>query len=124
MSRRNLSISEPIDIARQDPGDLALSKFKWGGHTPHGEDTIKRVEKFLLPLARSSYIKSVLYKGGGSLGVPLEIKISQKVDNPRHLNLKVLFKSHSVNFIAILTELIPLNRIEDLIQHYRIQFAS
>jgi hypothetical protein len=94
----------------------AKRKFKWSGHTPFGDNTIRVVETYLLPLAKHVEVKSLLYKGGGSSGKPLQLKISQKVDIPHHLNVGVVFSHNTVNFIVILNDSIDHVKIPDFIQ--------
>lgn len=94
-----------------DPVEIAIKKFRWGGHTPFGNDIIGQTEKFLLPLSRSPAVTSILYEGGGAEGRPNGIKLSQKIDIPNHLNLSVIFHRHSIHFIVTLNDKIAINEI-------------
>ena len=101
----------------EDSDEEALKKFKWSNHTPKGQKTIPIIHKYVLPVAKSPYVKSLLYKGGGSKGKPKGISLSQKVDIWNHLNLSVKFQNHTVNFIVVLNDKIIHNQVQDLIDH-------
>ncbi|MBD3354079.1 MAG: hypothetical protein GF364_21535 [Candidatus Lokiarchaeota archaeon] len=119
-----VELEENIDFNNEDSDSIAINKFKWSGHTPKGQKTIKTAQKYLLKIAKSTYIKSVIYMGGGSIGKPLRIYISKKVDNENHLNISIKFQNHTINFLAILNEDLNRDFIDEFIYHFQEYFNS
>ncbi len=107
-----------LDFTVEDNDNVAIKKFKWSGHSPHGQKAIKITQKYLLPIVKSQYVKDVLYMGGGSSGKPIQLKISQKVDIWNHLNVSVKFQKYTMNFIVVLNDKIVPPQVDDLIAYF------
>lgn len=104
----------------QDP----LRKIRWSKHTPFGQRSITKVRKFLLPMTQDPMVKALLYMGGGAVGMPKGVKISQKVDIWNHVNLSVLFESNTMDFIIVLAGHVQPDEVPSFVDHYDHAFNS